>query len=1120
MKISIKWVVWLIFLGIVAAGMLTLFVFGLPWIENTILYPERTKLIRYYACSLAICTKGCDGTDPDNIVDRICLENYTDTETCDVECKSICQNWGSPGPDTACGRNYPIELSLQGKGPLGGVIMKGVYRVWYKSLIQGCVFCSDAADIIDFMKYGRVAPCRPEGYKYIEVPQGLMNIIGFPLSITGSFAETSSAGRYPDFPEPDELLGSGCGTGLFGGIVDASRNDIGEGAILLDQGVAREAFGCFPQSPYDDIFASSLCNVGDTYYQCDFKGRLYLWGTKTTSGCADVTINSTPPEPGEFWVEVEPVSPPDRIVGKKVMVTLDEEAIYTVTIHNSLGTGADFTLEFGLADEISSYGPNPVCQFSSTSETVFSGETRIVELRCLASSDPSELSDDDREDLVSGEKWIDVMVSTPAYGSRNDQALLEVVDLRLDVWVSGNKPIETITKDIGVDAEYTVEIRNNFNTQEDFDLSYIPNDPSVTCDFDLNPLTVNPQTFDTTTMRCRSPNLGSYTIEVKASHADTDLEKYDDVYLTVSGCSGDLIMNGPYDVESGGDVDVYVTGFTGCQGRTIYLSVIDLDLVVDTCLVDVLGSGDECTFLTHVANTPGYYRMYVKMDMDPPIGTRINSTTLTISVDPPQAGGVYTYPWPNDLACDFSFGGDCSILTDGPDICDKCGNCVGELFGYYEGEWRFPFGVPVCGMNPPAYACTDYGDPQSNSDRRAYNASASNLCCVSGQDYYSPGPSDAPCLSPDDNTHHDKTDVFSYMGPDTYGDFGRVLNPRNILVMDERYAEFRPYALPGCVSDLDCDGFLRWGVRPDLLDGVAKCDVPPASGYCYLTDVPLNYYGIWLFFRISPDYRPVYGLQIRYKGCGGDGDWVGLNIFMHDSNGWFLAHQQGTSDDDSLTTFNVRPSEWAWNNVDAVMLAIDRFSQRQCIDIDYVGLLSPGNVPYCTYGTGDYNRVVDNGKKCYWDLDCPPAGSGWTTSKPVSSGVGPFAVGGGTCGCDNPGVTCGRGYCNFSYSSPSKELCYHNVACKNGGWSGDWKICGPSENCGSDGGTCAVSCQDLLNLITSIPGSTVCGEAAYDPVADVNKDGTINISDLSLVGMYYNNGDWCEARLGETTSPC
>jgi len=47
-----------------------------------------------------------------------------------------------------------------------------------------------------------------------------------------------------------------------------------------------------------------------------------------------------------------------------------------------------------------------------------------------------------------------------------------------------------------------------------------------------------------------------------------------------------------------------------------------------------------------------------------------------------------------------------------------------------------------------------------------------------------------------------------------------------------------------------------------------------------------------------------------------------------------------------------------------------------------------------------------------------------------------------------------------------------------------------------------------------------CGDTAYDPVADLNKDKTVDLLDSGLYSENQTNETWCQQKLNDTTSPC
>jgi len=66
---------------------------------------------------------------------------------------------------------------------------------------------------------------------------------------------------------------------------------------------------------------------------------------------------------------------------------------------------------------------------------------------------------------------------------------------------------------------------------------------------------------------------------------------------------------------------------------------------------------------------------------------------------------------------------------------------------------------------------------------------------------------------------------------------------------------------------------------------------------------------------------------------------------------------------------------------------------------------------------------------------------------------------------------------------------------------------------------CAPSCIRLINLTSSKFGSK-CGDATYDPVADVNKDKVIDMRDIASVTPRCNDDVYCQFILQNKTNPC
>ena len=62
-------------------------------------------------------------------------------------------------------------------------------------------------------------------------------------------------------------------------------------------------------------------------------------------------------------------------------------------------------------------------------------------------------------------------------------------------------------------------------------------------------------------------------------------------------------------------------------------------------------------------------------------------------------------------------------------------------------------------------------------------------------------------------------------------------------------------------------------------------------------------------------------------------------------------------------------------------------------------------------------------------------------------------------------------------------------------------------------------CQDLLDYVLGLFGVS-CGDPTYDPVADVDKNTYINITDVSLVLNLCNDATECQNTWDDDSNPC
>ena len=61
---------------------------------------------------------------------------------------------------------------------------------------------------------------------------------------------------------------------------------------------------------------------------------------------------------------------------------------------------------------------------------------------------------------------------------------------------------------------------------------------------------------------------------------------------------------------------------------------------------------------------------------------------------------------------------------------------------------------------------------------------------------------------------------------------------------------------------------------------------------------------------------------------------------------------------------------------------------------------------------------------------------------------------------------------------------------------------------------------ELLNITLTNAYGSECGDANYDPIADIYIDGKIDFEDLMVLATNYGNEAWCEDQLQSTSNPC
>ncbi|MEM2175165.1 MAG: hypothetical protein QXI58_06055, partial [Candidatus Micrarchaeia archaeon] len=141
-----------IFVGIVFLILFSILI-GKNLISPRVLTPpDKEKLVRYYACMLAICTKGCnhEWLDANNTPDEValCVERDPITKECRKWCKQICEENGwlseCAQPGECCDQRHNVTVNLEGITQL-----KGIYDAY-----RGITICSQGiCDTYDMIKF-------------------------------------------------------------------------------------------------------------------------------------------------------------------------------------------------------------------------------------------------------------------------------------------------------------------------------------------------------------------------------------------------------------------------------------------------------------------------------------------------------------------------------------------------------------------------------------------------------------------------------------------------------------------------------------------------------------------------------------------------------------------------------------------------------------------------------------------------------------------------------------------------------------------------------------------------------------------------------------------------------
>ncbi len=974
-------IVCLLVLVVMVWVFLTLRGFGVD--VRDIFFPGRKTIFRYYACSLAICTKGSDWLEEEG--HRICLDNDTVTRECNLWCHDLCvDEFGDCPKGECCGPKYYLNLSLDTKVDFWGNYEKYLWGTGALSKIY--LYKTDIYDIDDKL------------HKNEDLPP-LVEREGFPSSevILGGDWYRFITYETMGFVPPTVITVYHGGVGFLYDDTDTHKDEaIGMGDIFLDKIESREKFGC-----YETTVPGVDRDSG--FYTCKFVGDLKMWTEKMGDERGDVWINTTVPT--DYWFNIDCTSPikEGRCYQK---ITPGNTAEYTIRIDNHLRTGAKFQLTREWSPDTL---PDPNCKFLKDGN-------EIVEL---------EVDDGDSQDFilsceptVTESYEIYITADVPGYFPETTSVFLDMVDYSF--WVDPES-LDPIPWDRT--KKLWAHIKNELGDTADFTLSVsteATDGGTLKCTF-LNGKTTYGLTLDDTEqgmaeISCEggsgtSEDVGEYRITITAS--DGEIPKTEIRTLELQECVGEVEIVLPSGVKSGNSFDLKITGVEGCSGKTVYFAATYPELVLTQCSgTNWNDDGSECS-VEVTANTPGSYTFYALLDIDgldtdedgnPYESGEISDSNIEITVDAP----AYIGDAENEDRCEFDNGAVCGFLRDQwAGMCDICAN---GLFTHVEN-------------------CKSCVDPQTCREADGFQSSASNICCVYDKDYYSNGPesdvdgkSSVPCFTTDTETWDQnlKSEDFWF--------WGYIDNPRNILT---QYHSYTYLEWEDCGSVEDCYG---GSDAPSALQDLSSQNLECTSGHCSVettNGIPNVYqYNSWIFIRISPESRPVYGVY----GSPNFGDCPGssLRIFLHKKTGeWIYA---GTIMDNNF----IRPSGWAWTNIDSMLIGLWG-GIHSCTHLYYVGLLTRGeDDPFCldrpdnVDSDYDYYRIVDDGKTCYWGVDCPywspDYNDGWKAYGGKSTGVGPLKE--NECSCS--GGNCGRGWCEKTVGD--NRFCYYEVACANGGW--------------------------------------------------------------------------------------
>jgi len=1024
---------------------------------------EKTRLVRYYACSLAICTKGCGNPILQNKDcskgDCLCLERDPSTKECTKWCQDVCDENPGWGDGKHCGEDYYINLTL--KSPID---LKGCY----KREKNKPVFVVRPLSIWNFFSNlvptGKtiINPSFDFGETCYTEVDDILNVLGRTENFTWELMNSKCIKQDYDF----------YWTGLtkvfvdIGAIDEEGATKYGTGWIYLNPIDASEKYKCFSGKigcpGLSRTLLNFLCHGCPGFYECnEFKGTLKIWSFDPEGdGCADVIIrDADKPFTGgfDFWVEYQ-----DKKVEEEIKIPIGQKADFNVFIKNNLGFDSSFTLKV-------KYPEDANCNFEGDEDQasiyIEKDKQDFKKLTC----EPKKVGTYDI-DVIGWDGSITLLAPIR----------LAVGDFNLFIKKDGEiAPEEEIETYVNTPRTLYVYVENKLGKDANFDLS-LSADSNLNCLFDSTH-SVQMQGFsvvngktEKTSFTC-TPGGGtegnSYTVTVTGIN-DT-LSRSNTTKIKVNSCqppSGDLTVT-LTSTTSGKETIITASGYKNCPNINAQFTVSLLTDDGKKVKVGDINSPQtkeaNDVFIEPTLGSPGKYVFKAEIDFDGNnIYEKSGETEVDVVPDYPNSNSCNYCEDDkgNNKWCAFAFG-VCNAPTSS-DICDFCG---------------WPHGSDC------NFACNPQSCYQEHVEGKC--AGASNICCIDNSDVYSPGPTDIPCLSPDTNTHDTKSDYFAW---------NEVSKARNVLVDDNvvetscdhygncyatnnrgSYATFSWNVF--CGKDSDCNSPYFETKCVDIPDD-GHPDGVKEKRACIIDGLDDNYwFTSWLYIKISYSGRPVYGVKIH--ASDGDlnqyktRDWLPyfsinekFELFLHNNSGWFhIASPIFTG----ASTKTFKPTnDWAWEGIDAILLAhkynfewwwnggAPPYTYHEIKSdswIDYIGLLTkdPSNTSFCTEGSSTpFYRTVDNGVKCYWGLACREksgnegeTGWGYLGS---SEGIKPLQGLSDACDCSENYGQCGKGFCNFLLGG--KQYCYYGVKCAHGGWWPEHlKECKLSEFCTSEG---------------------------------------------------------------------